>query len=31
MEDLKVKELVIPRIGLSDGIIYDLYQKQTEA
>jgi exopolyphosphatase/guanosine-5'-triphosphate,3'-diphosphate pyrophosphatase len=28
MEDLKVKELIIPRIGLSDGIIYDLYKQQ---
>lgn len=25
MEEIKVNELIVPKIGLSDGIIYDLY------
>ncbi|MEM7163278.1 MAG: exopolyphosphatase [Bacteroidota bacterium] len=30
MRHAGIKELVVPRIGLSDGIIYDLYQKHLE-
>lgn len=28
MQEIRSKELIIPKIGLSDGIIYDLYRKE---
>lgn len=30
MQEIKVKELIVPKIGLSDGIIYDLYSQQNK-
>jgi len=28
MQEIRAKELIIPKIGLSDGIIYDLYRRE---